>query len=157
MWKIWTCWRHLSSQAILSGCGAFKSNRKTRLCEKNENAFTLNSHYVYLYILTVMYQLHCERNLTPEIRRKTSCLTAVDASRPLTRPQPLWLVDMRQGSARGDGKDESSALALPYHTRQLTREAENESVATQKEWNDSFVLITLVIQAKHALTYRSFN
>ena len=34
-------------QAILSGCGAFKS-KETHLCERNGNTFTLNNYYIYI-------------------------------------------------------------------------------------------------------------
>ena len=47
-WKLWGNSGLLAPcvKAILSGCGAFQS-KETRLCERYENTFTLNSYYVY--------------------------------------------------------------------------------------------------------------
>ena len=44
--EIWT-YTYTVVSAILSGCGEFKSqSQETRLCETNENKFTLNSYYI---------------------------------------------------------------------------------------------------------------
>ena len=54
-------------KAILSGCGAFKTKETlSRLCERNDNAFTPNIYYIYIYPYSCFHFVN-EINKLPEM------------------------------------------------------------------------------------------
>ena len=68
--------------AILSGCGAFKSKKKKRLCERNENTCTLNSFIYILVHVPIVNEI--SPNKTKNCPRR---LTAVEASSVCWKPR----------------------------------------------------------------------
>ena len=72
----------VKATCILLGLGVFKS-KETRLFERNENIFTLNNHFMYLfYISLLVFLLHHESH---EINGKLAAVEYVPAMR--TCPQ----------------------------------------------------------------------